>query len=90
MVICVDIKGSHLVEGDAHRKLLSIQPHKDVATRVEVRFVTEGTWKADGTPAGKEGFAVWQLGSGQVLRALPYDDLQAVAKSFVRESESDA
>ncbi|RAF60525.1 hypothetical protein DN546_35505, partial [Burkholderia multivorans] len=57
-VLCVDTKGNHLVEGDARRKLLSIQPHKDVSTTVEVKFVTEGTFKADGTPDGKEGFSV--------------------------------
>jgi len=82
-VICVDTKGSHLVEADARRKLLAIQPHKDVPTTIEVKFVTEGTWKSDGTPDGKDGFSVWELGSGQALRALPHEDLDAVAKSFV-------
>ncbi|TFD17031.1 hypothetical protein E3T26_02770 [Cryobacterium sp. TMT1-21] len=82
-VICVDTKAGHIVEGDARRKLLSIQPHKDVPTTVEVKFVTEGTWKHDGTPDGKDGFSVWELGSGQALRALPHEDLESVAKSFV-------
>lgn len=81
-VICVDTKGSHLVEGDGRRKLLSIQPHKAVPTTVEVKFVTEGTWKADGTPDSKDGFSVWELGSGRELRALPHDDLESLAKSF--------
>lgn len=81
-VICVDTKGNHIVEGDARRKLLSIQPHKDVSTRVEVKFVTEGTWKPDGTPDGKDGYSVWELGSGQALRALPHEDLESVAKSL--------
>jgi len=82
-VICVDTKGDHIVEGDARRKLLSIEPHKDVPTRVQVKFVTEGTWKTDGTPDGKDGFSVWELGSGQALRALPHEDLESVAKSFI-------
>lgn len=81
-VLCVDTKGNHLVEGDARRKLLSIQPHKDVSTTVEVKFVTEGTFKADGTPDGKEGFSVWALGSDRSLRTQEFEDLAAVAKSF--------
>lgn len=81
-VLCVDTKGKHLVEGDARRKLLSIQPHKDVSTTVEVKFVTEGTFKADGTPDGKEGFSVWELGSDRSLRTQEFEDLAAVAKSL--------
>lgn len=88
-VICVDTKGSHIVEGDARRKLLSIQPHKDVPTRVVVKFVTEGTWKSDGTADSKDGFSVWELGSGQDLRPLPHEDLESVAKSFVSVPEDD-
>lgn len=72
-MICVDIKGEYIVEGDARRKLLAIKPHKKVPTTVQVKFVTEGTWKADGTPDGKDGFSVWELGSGRDLRALTHD-----------------
>lgn len=88
-VICVDTKGSHLVETDARRKLLSIQPHKAVPTTIEVKFVTEGTWKTDGTPDGKDGYSVWELGSGQALRALPHEDLESVVNSFRPETEAD-
>lgn len=82
-VICVDTKGSHLVEGDGRRKLLAIQPHKDLPTTVEVKFVSEGTWKADGTPDTKDGFSVLELGSGRDLKQLPFEDLESVAQSFV-------
>lgn len=79
-VICVDTKGSHIVEGDARRKMLSIQPHKDVSTTVQVKFVTPGTWKTDGTADAKDGYSVWSLGSDQRLRILPFTDLDEVAK----------
>lgn len=82
-VICVDTKGGHIVEGDGRRKLLAIEPHKDVSTKVVVKFVTEGTWKTDGTPSSKDGFSVWELGSGRALRTLSHEDLQSVVKSFV-------
>ena len=86
-VICVDTKGQHLVEMDARRKLLSIQPHKLVSATVEVKFVTKGKWKTDGTPDGKDGYSIWSLGSGQALRTLPYEDLETVVKTFLPEQE---
>lgn len=85
--VCVDTKGKHLIEADARRKLLSIQPHKDVSTTVEVKFVAEGTWKTDGTPAGRDGFSVWELGSGRELRILPHEDLESVVRGFVPGDE---
>jgi type III restriction enzyme len=81
-VICVDTKGTDRVESESRRKLLTIQPHKDVPTTVEVKFVSEGTWKSDGTPDSKDGFSVWALGSGQALRTLQHDDLESVARSL--------
>jgi type III restriction enzyme len=81
-VIFVDTKGSQHVEADARRKLLSIQPHKDVPTTVDVKFVVEGRWKSDGTPDGKDGFSVWELGSGRELRTIPHEDLESVVNSF--------
>lgn len=88
-VICVDTKGEHIVEGDARRKLLAIKPHKKVPTTVEVKFVTAGTWKPDGTPDGKDGFSVWELGSGRDLRALPHDDLESLVKTFIPATDQD-
>lgn len=88
-VICVDTKGEHLIEGDARRKLLAIKPHRKVPITVQVKFVTTGTWKADGTPDGKDGFSVWELGNGRELKALPYDDLEALVKTFITTPESD-
>ncbi|KKI22707.1 MULTISPECIES: DEAD/DEAH box helicase family protein [unclassified Leucobacter] len=82
-VLCVDTKGGYLVESDGRRKLLSIQPHKDVSTTVEVKFVVEGTWRTDGTPDGKDGFSVLELGSGRDLLTLPYEDLESLVKSFL-------
>lgn len=83
VVYCVDTKNQALVEGDSRRKLLTIRPHKDVSTTVEVRFVTDGTWKADGTLDSRDGYSVWSLGSGQSLRTDGYGDLEALVKTFL-------
>jgi len=82
-VICVDTKAGHIVEGDGRRKLLAVKPHKKVPTTIEVKFVTEGRWKSDGTPDGNDGFSIWELGSGRALRVLSHEDLESVAKSLV-------
>ncbi len=82
-VICIDTKGTHLVKTDARRKLLSILPHKAVSVSVEVKFVVEGTWKSDATINSKDGFSVWELGSGRELRTIPFEDVDAVVRSFI-------
>lgn len=88
-MLCVDTKGEHLIEADARRKLLSVQPHKNVPTTIEVKFVTPGKWKTDGTPDSGDGYSVWSLGSGQSLLALPHEDLESVVKTFLPESEDE-
>ena len=87
-VICVDTKASFIIEPEARRKLLSIEPHKDVPTRVKVKLVTTGTWRTDGTQDSKDGYSIWGLGSGQSLRALPFEDLDALANSFLPPSSN--
>ena len=82
-VLCVDTKASFIIEPEARRKLLAIEPHKAVPTTIEVKLVTTGTWKTDGTQDSKDGYSIWALGSGQSLRALPFADLESLARSFV-------
>ena len=87
-VICVDTKASFIIEPEARRKLLAIEPHKEVQTMVKVKLVTTGTWRTDGTQDSKDGYSIWALGSGQSLRALPFEDLDALANSFLPSSSN--
>ena len=87
-VICVDTKASFIIEPEARRKLLAIEPHKDVPTMIKVKLVTTGTWKTDGTQDSKDGYSIWALGSGQSLLALPFEDLDALANSFLPPSSN--
>ena len=82
-VFCVDTKASFIIEPEARRKLLAIQPHKDVPATIEVKLVTTGTWKTDGTQDTKDGYSIWALGTGRALLALPYDDLETLVETFV-------
>lgn len=88
-VLCIDTKGDHLVETDSRRKLLTIEPHPRVPTDVEVKFVTDGHWKTDGTLDSKDGFSIWELGSGQALRTLPFDDLPSLVSTFMPDDEDE-
>ena len=87
-VLCVDTKASFIIEPEARRKLLAIEQHKDVPTRIMVKLVTTGTWKTDGTQDSQDGYSIWALGSGQSLRALPFEDLDALANSFLPSSSN--
>lgn len=86
-VICVDTKAAFMADEEARRKLLSVAPHKDVPAQVLVKFVTEGKWKPDGTIDSRDGYSIWELGSGQALRIVHHDDLEALAKSLVSVDE---
>lgn len=82
-VICVDTKAAFIADEEARRKLLAIEPHRDLATQVLVKFVTEGKWKSNGTIDSPEGYSIWELGSGQALRIVHFEDLEALAKSLI-------
>ena len=83
VVYCIDTKNQKLAPDDARRKLLTIKPHPAMETTIEVRFVTKGTYKADGTLNSKDGYSVWGLGSGQSLRTDSYEDLASLVRSFL-------
>lgn len=88
-VLCVDTKGGFLAEGDARRKLLTIEQHPKVDTKVEVKFVTEGRWRHDGTQESPDGFSLWEVGSGRTLRVPTFEDLTELVASFVPDASND-
>lgn len=59
-VYAVDTKGSHL-HTDAARKLVAIRPANDSATRVFVRFVSDGFVDATGPQPDSSGYTVWSF-----------------------------
>ena len=62
--------------------MLAIQPHRELLKEVLVKFVTDETWKSDGTTDSKRGFSAWEN-----LRALPFEDLESVAKFLTHHPE---
>lgn len=90
-VLCLDTKGEHLVETDSRRKLLAIRPHPQTPTTVEVKLISKGSWAADGSPSGKDGFSIWGLTSDQKLRTKAFADIDSLVASFVpAKVEADA
>lgn len=57
-VFAIDTKGSHL-HADAARKFVDIKPAEGIATRVFVRFISDGKVTAAGPQANSSGFTVW-------------------------------
>lgn len=59
-IYAVDTKGSHL-HADAARKLVSIKPANGLATRVFVRFVSDGVVDKNGPQPDSSGYTVWSF-----------------------------
>lgn len=74
-VVCIDTKGDHLIEEDARRKLLEIKNGKRVDIQLRLKLVTGGQWTPDGARETKDGYTMWELGSGRALRTLSFDTL---------------
>jgi type III restriction enzyme len=85
-VLCIDTKGEHLIGSDAGRKLLSVVPHAKSQTTLSVHLVSRGRWNSAREMSSQVGFTVWGLKQDQTLRTTHYDDLEAVAKSFLPKS----
>ena len=78
-VFAIDTTGGHLLAEKAARKLLTIQVPPGVASRIVIRFVSEGRWSASPQLAQEdsEGFTVWELSPNQERRAVHVQDIDA-------------
>jgi type III restriction enzyme len=85
-VFAIDTTGGHLLAEKAARKLLTIQTPPGVASRIVIRFVSEGRWSASPQLAQEdsEGFTVWELSPNQERRAVHVQDIDAAVARAVR------
>lgn len=72
MVYCLDTKGGHLLTDAVARKLFDIQDAG--ATKIRVRFITEGTQSELRGKVSKGGYTVWKMKSGSP-KPIQVDDL---------------
>ncbi len=81
-LVAIDTKGSHLVMGDASRKLFFIKPSNKKS--ILVRFVSEGKWLDFLTRKDKQGFTVWVVRNGKIT-AIPVNTMQEAVKTCLRD-----
>lgn len=79
IVLAVDTTGGHLLPEKAARKLLTIHAPAESASRVVIKFVSEGRWEASPAPTREhaDGYTVWELSPNQERRAVHVEDMAA-------------
>jgi len=84
-VLCVDTKGPHLVDDAARRKLLSVAPGAG-GPRLDIQFVSEGKYDDKLTRRDSDGYTYWGLADDGSLRAVHFDDMQALVRHLTDDS----
>lgn len=64
-LVAIDTKGTHLIMGDASRKLFYIKP--SAKKTLSVTFISPGQWTDFKTRKDKNGFTVWVVKQGKVV-----------------------
>jgi type III restriction enzyme len=82
-VLAVDTKGAHLLLEAAGRKLLNIRPHKDISTRLLIRFVSRGDFNEQIQQQSREGYTLWSRREDGTLRAAHHPDMDSVVSSLL-------
>lgn len=83
-VFAIDTTGGHLLPEKTTRKLLSIQAPTESASRVVIRFVSEGRWTRNVEQEDAEGFTIWELSPNQERRAIHVEDLGVAVERLIR------
>lgn len=80
-IVAIDTKGTHIIMGDAARKLFGINPAK--GKNLLVRFVSAGKWRDFSTRQDKTGFTVWLMKQGKV-EAMPVNSIEDAVEMCLR------
>jgi type III restriction enzyme len=84
-VICVDTKGPHLVHETARRKLLRIRPAAD-GPRLDVQFVSKGTYDDSLEQRNISGYTSWGMGDDGTIQTHGFEDMEAVVKHLIDDA----
>jgi type III restriction enzyme len=82
-LVAIDTKGSHIIMGEASRKLFYIKPAGKKS--LLVRFVSEGQWTDFQTQKDKSGFTVWVVKQGKVI-PIPVGTIDDAVKTCMKDS----
>jgi type III restriction enzyme len=75
-VVCIDTKGTHILQGEAGRKLLTVEPRSDGAPRLEIKFVTPGEITSSFEKLNTDGYTLWGLKSDGARRARHFPTIE--------------
>ncbi|EIF29507.1 hypothetical protein BCh11DRAFT_04952 [Burkholderia sp. Ch1-1] len=81
LIYCLDTKGGHLLSDAVARKLFDIQDSGK--TKIQVRFISEGTQTELRGKAVKGGYTVWKMKSGNPT-PIHVDDLNDALKECLK------
>ena len=84
-VICVDTKGPHLVHETARRKLLRIRAAAD-GPRLDVQFVSKGTYDDSLEQKNLSGYTSWGMGDDGTIQTHGFEDMEAVVKHLIDDA----
>ncbi|QQC62776.1 DEAD/DEAH box helicase family protein [Paraburkholderia ginsengisoli] len=81
LIYCLDTKGGHLLSDAVARKLFDIQDSGK--TKIQVRFISEGTQSELRGKAVKGGYTVWKMKSGNPT-PIHVDDLKDALRECLK------
>lgn len=74
-VICVDTKAPHILQGEAGRKLLTVQGRTDGSPSLRICFVTPGEFTSTFEKLSNDGCTLWGLKSDGTRRAQHFSSI---------------
>lgn len=82
-IICIDTKGFHILQGEAGRKLLTVEPRTDGTPRLEIKFVTPGEITSSFERLNTEGYTLWGLKPDGSRRAQHFPTIEDLLDDFL-------
>lgn len=79
----MDTKGDHLIQSDAGRKLIAVDPAPGSQQSLKVCFITQGSWDHCYNKLNDDGVTAWRLRAGQVNNPEHYADMNRLLKKIV-------
>lgn len=75
-IICIDTKGFHILQGEAGRKLLTVESRTDGTPRLEIKFVTPGEISQSFEKLNTDGYTLWGLKADGSRRARHFPTIE--------------
>lgn len=84
----VDTKGDHLIQSDAGRKLIAVDPAPGGQQALKVCFITQGSWDNCYNKLNDDGVTAWRVRAGHVNNPEHYADMNRLLKKIVGQKKA--